>query len=321
MKPYPLRFKTVAKERIWGGRKLERFGMELPEGNIGEVWLIADHPNGTTIVADGPLAGWGLDRLRESFGKDWFGNKGLSQKNGRFPLLIKLLDCRDDVSVQVHPSDDYKGLPEGELGKTEMWYILEAQPGASIVFGLHPAVDSAALKKAIEENRIMDCLRRVPVFPGDSFYFPAGTVHAIFAGTVAAEIQQNSDTTYRLYDFDRLGLDGNRRELHIEDSLNVITYGDSGAMQASVENNMINEWLPLTKSPYFVVEKGIVEKEWHLTTAPESFTVIMILEGEGTLRWGSGSKSVKLGDCFLLPANLGEYSLSGSFKALRTYLP
>ncbi|NEN82562.1 type I phosphomannose isomerase catalytic subunit [Paenibacillus elgii] len=321
MKPYPLQCKPEFKERVWGGRALEQFGLELPEGKIGEGWMIGDHPNGTTTVANGELAGMGLDQIREQYGSEFFGRKGFSEKNGRFPLLIKLLDCQDDLSVQVHPNDHYERLPQGELGKTEMWYILDAKPGAKIIYGLKDGVTREQLAEAIEQNRILDCLNEVTAEAGDSFYIPAGTVHALGAGVLVAEIQQNSDSTYRLYDYDRLGLDGKPRELHIEDSLNVIAYENSGATYMKTNLNASGEWLTLARSPFFVTEKGRVEGQWPLQTSPESFVIHIICEGTGSIRWADGELNVKPGECYLLPANLGSYSLEGSMTVLRSYLP
>ncbi|MFB0845279.1 type I phosphomannose isomerase catalytic subunit [Paenibacillus oleatilyticus] len=321
MKPYPLQCKPEFKERVWGGRALEQFGLELPEGKIGEGWMIGDHPNGTTTVANGELAGMGLDQIREQYGSEFFGSKGFSEKNGRFPLLIKLLDCQDDLSVQVHPNDHYERLPQGELGKTEMWYILDAKPGAKIIYGLKDGVTREQLAEAIEQNRILDCLNEVTAEAGDSFYIPAGTVHALGAGVLVAEIQQNSDSTYRLYDYDRLGLDGKPRELHIEDSLNVIAYENSGATYMKTNLNASGEWLTLARSPFFVTEKGRVEGNWPLQTSSESFVIHIICEGTGSIRWADGELNVKPGECYLLPANLGSYSLEGSMTVLRSYLP
>ncbi|WP_088831836.1 type I phosphomannose isomerase catalytic subunit [Paenibacillus tyrfis] len=321
MKPYPLQCKPEFKERVWGGRALEQFGLELPDGKIGEGWMIGDHPNGTTTVANGELAGMGLDQIREQYGSEFFGSKGFSEKNGRFPLLIKLLDCQDDLSVQVHPNDHYERLPQGELGKTEMWYILDAKPGAKIIYGLKDGVTREQLAEAIEQNRILDCLNEVTAEAGDSFYIPAGTVHALGAGVLVAEIQQNSDSTYRLYDYDRLGLDGKPRELHIEDSLNVIAYENSGATYMKTNLNASGEWLTLARSPFFVTEKGRVEGQWPLQTSPESFVIHIICEGTGSIRWAGGELNVKPGECYLLPANLGSYSLEGSMTVLRSYLP
>lgn len=321
MKPYPLQFKPEFKERVWGGNALKQFGFDIPEGSIGEAWMIGDHPNGTTIVSNGPLAGIALDEVREKYGKEFFGTKGFSKKTGKFPLLIKLLDCQDDLSVQVHPDDDYDGLPEGELGKTEMWYILDAKPGAKIIYGLKEGSTRASLEQAIQENRIIDELREIQVQAGDSFYIPAGTVHALGSGVLVAEVQQNSDTVYRLHDYNRPGLDGKPRELHIEDSLNVIAYENTGATRMTTEMSASNEWLTLASSPFFIVEKGIVKAEWPLTTSEDSFAIIMVCEGSGSLQWKEEALPANAGDCFLIPASLNEYTLNGQMTVLRSYLP
>ncbi|MFF2888989.1 type I phosphomannose isomerase catalytic subunit [Paenibacillus sp. NPDC057967] len=321
IKAYPLQFKAEMKERIWGGRALEGFGLELPPGAIGEGWMISDHPNGITRVENGPLKGLGLDQIREKYGCEWFGTRGSAAGNGRFPLLIKLLDCNDDLSVQVHPVDDYEGLPKGESGKTEMWYILEAKPGAKIIYGLKEHIDAQAMATAIEEDRIMDTLHEVSVKAGDAFYIPAGTVHALCSGVVVAEIQQNSDTTYRLYDYDRPGLDGKPRELHIKDSLQVIAYHDVGASRMDTSDLQAGHWLTIAESPYFHVEKGLIRDSEAANTSIESFIILMIAEGEGHLRWGDGELPARTGDCFLLPATLGRYELSGSLTVLRCSVP
>jgi len=321
MNLYPLKFHPVMKNNIWGGRALERYGYRLPEGPIGEAWMIGDHANGTTVVANGELAGMGLDELRKKFGASLLGTKGAASKNGRFPLLLKLLDCNDDLSVQVHPNDEYEGLPEGELGKTEMWYILDAKPGAKIVYGLQPGVTRTKLEQAIAEGRIMDCLQQVEVQAGDSFFIPAGTVHALGAGVLVAEVQQNSDTVYRLYDYNRPGLDGKPRELHIEHSLNVIRYESSGATRMKTDRVKPGEWLTLANCPYFIVEKGIVEGDWNLSTTDESFVMLTVCDGKGSIGWGEEKLPLQAGDCLLLPAGLHAYTLSGQMTVLRSYLP
>ncbi|MDT9724625.1 class I mannose-6-phosphate isomerase [Xylanibacillus composti] len=321
MQPYPLKFQPDFKERVWGGRALEQFGFAIPDGAIGEAWTIADHANGRSTVANGELAGKGLDEIRAELGSAWFGTKGASAKNGRFPLLVKLLDCQDDLSVQVHPNDHYERLAEGELGKTEMWYILDAAPGATIIYGLKKDVDRDAFAKAIAEDRIMDVLETVPVKTGDAFYIPAGTVHALRAGVLVAEIQQNSDTTYRVYDYNRPGLDGKPRELHIEDSLNVTAYGDSGASRMETTLSGSHSWLKLAASPYFVTEKGQVDGRWELSATPDSFVIHIICDGSGFIAWEGGSLEVKRGDSLLVPAALGSYALEGKMTVLRSQLP
>ncbi|MEC0172937.1 type I phosphomannose isomerase catalytic subunit [Paenibacillus graminis] len=320
-KPYPLKFQPEFKERVWGGRALEKFGLELPEGHIGEGWMIADHPNGTSSVLNGELAGQGLDQIREQFGHEWFGSKGSPKDGGRFPLLIKLLDCNDNLSVQVHPTDDYAGLPKGELGKTEMWYVLDAKPGAKIIYGLKDGVTRESLREALESGTVMDSMQEITVSAGDAFYIPAGTVHALCAGVVVAEIQQNSDTTYRIYDYDRPGLDGKPRELHIEDSLNVTAYEGAGATSMKTDGAVAGEWLQIAASPYFIVEKGVVNGEWSLSTTPDSFTILVVCEGSGQLTWEGGSQPYSAGECYLLPSTLGAYGIEGHSTVLRSYLP
>ncbi|WP_128896170.1 mannose-6-phosphate isomerase, class I [Longirhabdus pacifica] len=321
MKAYPLKFKPEMKERIWGGRALEQFGFDMPDGNIGEAWVISDHANGTSKVINGELAGLGLDEVREKVGPSFFGKRGFSEKTGRFPLLVKLLDCQDDLSVQVHPTDEYEHLAEQELGKTEMWYVISAKPGASIIYGLKENTTKEDFKKAIEENHIMSHLREVPVKAGDTFYIPAGTVHALKAGVVVAEIQQNSDTTYRIYDYNRPGLDGKMRELHIEDSIHVTNVTNDGAFQKETALAAEKQWLTLCASPYFIVEKGKLEHSWSLQSEEDSFVIHIVCEGAGTLEWEEESLSLKEGDAILIPANLGNYTLTGSMTVLRSYVP
>jgi mannose-6-phosphate isomerase len=321
MNAYPLQFKPEMKERVWGGRALGQFGFDLPDGPTGEAWTIADHPNGTSTVINGELAGRGLDEVRALYGAQWFGSKFTAQTSARFPLLIKLLDCNDDLSVQVHPKDDYSRLPAGELGKTEMWYVLDAKPGAKIICGLKSDWTRESLEAAIAEHRIMDCMHEVTVEVGDCFYIPAGTLHALCAGVLVAEIQQNSDTTYRLYDYNRPGLDGKPRELHIEDSLNVINYENAGASRKTTQVAAPNSWLTLVESPYFVTEKAEVQGAWSQSTTPESFIILIVATGNGALHWGDQAIQLKGGDGLLLPATLGEYKLEGTLTVLRSYLP
>jgi mannose-6-phosphate isomerase len=322
MKPYPLKFKPELQERVWGGQALAQFGLPLPEGaSIGEAWTIGDHPNGTTVVVNGELAGVGLDAVRQQYGSEWFGKKFAKNKSARFPLLIKLLDCNDDLSVQVHPTDDYEKLPQGELGKTEMWVVLDAEPGAKIIYGLKSGLNRDKLERAIAEKRITDCLQEVTVEPGDVFFIPAGTVHALCSGVLVAEIQQNSDTTYRLYDYDRPGLDGKPRELHIQDSLNVTNYDNAGAKRGKSAITRTNYWIELAKCKYFVTEKAVVSRQWAQATTADTFTILIVAGGNGSIRWHDGSLELKSGECVLLPATLGEYTLEGSLDLIRTRLP
>jgi mannose-6-phosphate isomerase len=313
---YPLLFAPVFKERIWGGRRLTRWFPQLPEGPIGEAWVLSDHPQGRTPVLNGPLAGETLHTLRARFGADLVGTRGASAKTGEFPLLFKLLDSQDDLSIQVHPSDDYEGLPPGELGKTEMWVVLHAEPGARAIYGLKAGVTAADFAAAVREGRTMDVMREVQVQAGDVLYVPAGTVHALGTGLLIAEIQQSSDTTYRIYDFDRVGLDGKPRELHVEHALKVSHYGEPPAITHPVIEQP-NQWVEICRSPFFAVYQGQVSGELAGQTSPESFETIMVLEGAGTVAWAGGEERLEAGSTVLLPASLGAYRLAGDFRGLR----
>jgi mannose-6-phosphate isomerase len=313
---YPLLFEPVFKERIWGGRRLTRWFPHLPEGPIGEAWVLSDHPQGRTPVKNGPLAGETLQSLRARFGTALVGTRGTAAKTGEFPLLFKLLDSQDNLSIQVHPSDDYEGLPPGELGKTEMWVVLHAEPGSKVVYGLKEGTTPESFAAAIQEGRTMDVMREVEVQAGDVLYVPAGTVHALGSGLLIAEIQQSSDTTYRVYDYDRVGLDGKPRELHIEHSLKVSDYGAPPEIRRPTITEP-NRWDEICRSPYFAVSQGRVAGEMAGQTSPESFEAIMLLEGEGAIAWAGGQEALVAGNTVLVPASLGAYQLRGSFRALR----
>lgn len=313
-------FSPVFKERVWGGRRLARWFPDLPEGPIGEAWVLSDHPPGRTPVQNGPLAGETLQSLKARFGAALVGRFGLSDKTGEFPLLFKLLDSQDDLSIQVHPSDEYEGLPPGELGKTEMWLVLEAEPGARVIYGLQPGVTPDTFTAAVQEGRTMDVMRQLPVRAGDVLYVPAGTVHALGRGLLVAEIQQSSDTTYRVYDYDRLGLDGKPRRLHVEHAIRVAHYGEPPALSRPSQSGS-NRWAEICRSAYFVVSQGRCEGDWAQQSSAESFQALMLLDGAGSVSWEGGSEPLSAGSVLLVPASLGAYRLSGAFRALLVTVP
>ena len=222
---YPLTFTPSFKERIWGGRTLEALYRKPlpPDVSIGESWEISDRPDDESVVANGPLAGTSLHALMQRHPADLLG--GTRPANGRFPVLCKILDARDRLSLQVHPPASRAAALGGEP-KTEMWYIADATPGAELYVGLKPGVTRAEFEARITARTVADCFHRVPVRPGDAMFLPSGRVHAIGAGLVIFEIQQNSDTTYRVFDWDRIGLDGRPRDLHVPQSLASIDFDD-----------------------------------------------------------------------------------------------
>lgn len=322
---YPLRFTPLFKERVWGGRRLARFYPDLPPGPIGEAWVLSDHPQGRTPIANGPWAGETLSGLREHLPPErdaaLMGARVLARGEEGFPLLFKLLDAQDDLSIQVHPADDFPGLPPGERGKTEMWVVLEAEPGARIVHGLAEGVTRDGLAAAVREGRTVEAMRFLTVRPGDVYYLPAGLVHALGAGLVVAEIQQSSDTTYRLYDYGRLGLDGKPRELHIDQALACCSDAPPPA-PAQLGSPEPNRWETLVSSPYFVTAHGRCRGDWPQETDPGTFEALMILSGAGAIAWpGGGEEPLAPGQAWLVPAALGPYRLSGEFDALRVRVP
>lgn len=315
---HPLFLQPIFKERIWGGRRLEAYyGSALPAGAVGEAWVLGEHAQGTSLVTAGPLAGESLAGLRRRYGAALLGARGAAAPTGRCPLLIKLLDAQDDLSVQVHPADGYAGLAPGEPGKTEMWYILAAEPGARIVYGLNDGVDAAAFAAAVRSGRIEETLRYIPVQAGDVFYVPAGTVHALGAGTVVAEVQQSSDTVYRVYDYNRPGLDGRPRELHVEHALRVARY-DTPARAFRPEPPAPNQWQPLTRSEFFTVDRAECHGAWAQSTSADSFDALLVLAGEGSIAWADGEEPLRAGQSLLVPSALGGYTLSGSLSLLRS---
>lgn len=320
-RPYPLLCDPVFKERVWGGRALERFfGDHLPAGQVGEAWVLGDHPHGTTTVANGPFAGRDLGDVCRQGKEAVLGTRGVRAQEERLPLLVKLLDARDKLSVQVHPEDGDPHLSPGETGKTEMWYVLGAQPGATIIYGLRAGVGPREFARAIDAGKIQDCLREVPVRPGDAFLIPAGTIHALGAGVLVAEIQQSSDTTYRVYDYDRPGLDGRPRELHVADALRVTRY-PSPPVPKRMDAQSLHHWHVLSRSRHFVVEKGRCEGEWVDETNRETFQAVLVSAGSGCLEWNEGDVSLRAGQAVLLPASLGPYALKGDMEVLRAWLP
>ena len=307
----PIFLSPVFQERIWGGQKLKTlFSYDLPYAHTGECWAISAHPNGQSVIREGEFSGLTLGEL-------WGSHPELFQSSSpRFPLLTKILDASDNLSVQVHPNDDYARLHEnGELGKTECWYILDAEPGAEIIYG-HAAQTKEQLISYMKEGNWDDLLTKVPVQAGDFFYVPSGTIHALGKGIVVLETQQSSDTTYRVYDYNRIDKDGNTRELHLEKAIDVTTvpqvYVPTKPEQLS-ENGIIIT--TLVSNQFFTVQKWDITD---CTTLPAhaKYTICSVIAGEGVLQIGAHSYDLTKGDHFILPVNFGEYTLKGEFTII-----
>ena len=301
-----LKLSPSFKDYIWGGNKLmTQYGVKDMD-RVAEAWVLSAHPDGPSYLPDGSTFVEALEKL----GTAAVGKNAASFKD--FPQLIKLIDAQSDLSVQVHPSDEYALANEGQFGKTEMWYILDAEEGAGIYYGFQKDVTRAEMEEAIRTNTLTDILRFVPVQPGESYFIPSGTIHAIGKGLLIAEIQQNSNVTYRVYDYGRKDAQGNTRPLHVEKALEVsdLTRAADAVepTQTVVEGGVFTE---VSSCSYFTVTKleanGTVEID-----NPDSFIAVLITEGEGTI---DGEKFVQY-DTFFIPADNGAVELSGKFEAL-----
>ena len=309
---YPIKFENLYYDKIWGGRDLEAFRNNLPEGEIGESWDVACHPNGTGIVANGELKGKGFDEVIAEFGHALVGSKVSTEK---FPLLVKLINSREKLSVQVHPGDEYAKRVENQFGKTEAWYVVDAKPGAKLIVGTKNC-DKEVFAKAIEEGKCEEFLNVVDVKKGDCFLINSGLVHAICEGLIIAEIQQNSDVTYRVYDY------GRPREIHVEKSLDVIDFNlkAENLSNSKIENFEIFDKVKLCKNKYFAMEKINIQNKYISSSEKERFHIITCVDGEGSISGGSISEEIRIGDSILIPANLGQYEIVGNISVLRSYV-
>ena len=309
---YPIKFRNLYYEKIWGGRDLEEFRDNLPSGNIGESWDIACHPNGMSIVSNGELKGKTFKEIIEMYGKDLLGEK---VDVGEFPLLVKLINSKEKLSVQVHPDDEYAKKVENSLGKTEAWYVVEANPGASLIIGTKDC-DKETFEKAIKEGRTEDYLNKIEVKKGDCFLINSGLVHAICEGVIIAEIQQNSDITYRIYDY------GRPREIHVEKSLDVIKFDLEALNLSGIEFEEYDEYEKsiLCKSDYFTIEKYVINKELIETSNSDKFFIFSCVEGFGKIITKNYMLDIYKGDSILIPAKLGQYSIEGNITLLKSYV-
>lgn len=322
---YPLLFHPIYKEMIWGGHALaDKYKRGLDDRLVGESWEIACHSNGNGIISNGPLEGMSLHDAIDKYGLKILGSAVYNEAYKKFPLLIKILDAADSLSVQVHPDDSYAYEHEnGELGKTEMWYVIDAKENAKIVYGLKEGATKESLSRCIDENRIGDCLKKLEVSAGDVVYIPSGMVHAIGDGIMICEIQQNSDTTYRLYDWDRVDKDGNARELHLSKAMDVIDY--SGSYQGLLSGLKLQEGSGhrtiYVANQYFAVEKIVTDSSIRLTMDGKRFQTITCIEGSGGLVYEKGSIKLDSGSSCLIPAGIKDFVLEGQLATIRSYVP
>ena len=303
---YPLTFHPISKERVWGGREMERlYKKKLPAGKlIGESWEISDRPGDVSVIANGPLAGKNLRWLMENHRVELLGDAKPANEN-RFPLLCKILDAREKLSLQVHPPV-HRAVELGGEPKTEMWFIADAAPGAELFVGLKRGVTREEFEKKVETGEVAECFHRVPVRAGDAMFLPSGRVHAIGAGLVIFEIQQNSDTTYRVFDWNRVGLDGKPRELHVAQSLASIDFNDfePALVQNKFTGDRSIKRRPLVNDPLFNVEAWRMNAGAGVSLKPRTLQIIAGLSDRLEIQSGSASVKLSAGQFCLVPACL-----------------
>ncbi len=326
-RPYPLLLTPVHKERIWGGRRIAAtYGRAVSPDRCGESWEVADRPEGMSVVANGPFAGVTLRDVMARLGKSLVGRA--VGPAARFPLLVKLIDAHERLSVQVHPDDDSAARHGGEP-KTEAWYVLDAAPGAAVYAGLAPGTDTARFAEALRAGRVEELLRRFPVSPGDAVFIPGGRVHAVGEGCLLLEVQQSSDTTWRVYDWNRVDRHtGKPRDLHAEQALRTIRWSDTAddlpLRPRPLPHATPNELTLIVACPYFRIERLTLRAEEVTTRSPGgSFRVLFVADGSVRLSGDGFDFAVVAGHSVLIPATLARYAagpVSGPATILSTSL-
>lgn len=314
-----LKLLPAEKDYLWGGTKLrDKYGKKSPLTPLAETWECSVHPDGLSIVANGKYAGNSLAEVLKRH-PEYLGTK--IRKNEHFPILVKFIDAKKDLSVQVHPPDEYAWAHENDYGKSEMWYVVEAEKDARLVYGFEHPMTPGLLKEAIETGSLKKHLHQIPVQKGDVYFIPSGMVHGIGAGTLIAEIQENSNVTYRVYDYGRKDKNGKKRNLHFDQAVKVMDM--SVAPDASKRPHLVH-YFPggsrelLCTCEYFEVEHFQIRHKHQFPVSESSFQVLLCLSGKGSLRTTEGAPlSFVKGDCLFLPAGKGGYELSGQTEFLK----
>ena len=323
MKRLPFILAPVAKDYLWGGSRLnDDFNLGIPVAPFAEAWVCSTHPDGMSCI---PVFGMTLAEVISSF-PEILGTHALQTTGGKavLPILIKLIDAKNDLSVQVHPDDGYAAKVEGQWGKTEMWYVLDSKKESSLIYGFNADTTADEVRERIEDGSIGELLNHVPVHKNDVFTVNPGTVHAIGAGCLIAEIQQSSNLTYRLYDYDRVDKTGKKRELHIDKALDVANLHSSATPRQPLRvlkyrNGAASELLARCK--YFQVERMLLNTETNrelvsYQTGENSFHALLIVDGCGSISWGGGAMNFFKGDCVFVPAKSAALKLHGKAQLL-----
>ena len=318
----PLKFKALLKQTIWGGDKIIPFKhLDDHLENVGESWEISGVPGNETVVADGEYAGKKLNELVIEQKDKLVGKANYERFGDEFPLLIKFIDARQDLSIQVHPTDEIAKRQGKERGKTEMWYIMDSDKDAKLYSGLKKQITPEQYKAMVEDDTITDALAQYEVKEDDCFFLPAGRIHAIGTGCFLAEIQQTSDVTYRIYDFKRKDKDDNYRQLHTKEAAECINYTVEDDYRTHYEHKK-NEGVTLVECPYFTTAVYDLDEPMTLDYSElDSFVILIGLKGEGTITDNEGNTvTISAGESILVPATTDTLKVEGTIKMLETYV-
>ncbi len=325
MELYPLKFEPILKERIWGGEKLHRLlGKKRIGSQVGESWEIADVGEEVSMVANGHLQGISLRELLRTKGKEILGAKVQERFGAHFPLLIKYIDARQDLSIQLHPGDSLARERHGSMGKTEMWYVMQADPGSRLIVGFKEGVDKQIYLQHLHEKKLVEILNMETVGPGDACYIPAGRIHAIGAGVLLAEIQQASDLTYRVFDWDRTDSEGRRRQLHTEEALEAMDF--QAVISCKTEySKTLNRESQIVVSKYFTTNLIVLDSHKDMDHSKlDSFVIYMCVSGAGARFSGKGfSVDLRYGETLLIPSCMREFRIQPEDRVelLQVYIP
>ena len=325
---YPLLFEPNLHPTVWGGKQIRTYkNLQPSDEPIGESWEVSVVPSSVSIISNGAFKGLPLDMVVREHGAELLGKSVLEQYKGEFPLLVKFIDAADDLSIQVHPNDEMAQRVEGKNGKTECWYIIKAAPGAYLYAGMKENITQDEYVKRVEDGTICDVLAKHQVKTGDVFYLPAGRVHAIGGGILLAEVQQNSDVTYRIFDYNRPGLDGKPRQLHTDKALQAIDFNVQDEYR-TIYTNAEQRANPCIESPFFTMRIVVTNRPFHRNLMKyDSFIVTMCLEGDCTIQVRSTGDSILLkeGHSCLIPASIADYDVipqngKGTTRLLDAYI-
>ena len=307
-----MKFKPIYKDKIWGGQKIKKL-LHHDYGNMpncGEMWLLSGVWDEQSVVENGDFAGDEINDLVETFMGDLVGEKVFDLYGEQFPILVKVIDANDWLSVQVHPDDELARKRGFENGKTEMWYVMQADKDAKLVMGLNHEIDKERYIDILKTNNIERYLNTIDVTQGDVFYIPAGMIHALGPGIMVAEIQQTSDVTYRIYDWDRIDVAGMKRQLHIPESVDAIDFKLVDCQKTDYNQETQNATVPVVNSPYFVTNYLQLQGQMMKDYSPiDSFVILLSTEGNFALQWDGGSLAVKKGECVLIPNSIKKVNI------------